>query len=138
MAYYTALITEWATLPGGDTTAQKLAAINAMTVTGIVPTSFTFTGIQLLACLNWTEFASLTAAQQTQILAICALSGNLPGGSSSFVGGMFVAFYVGKLTGPTIVALTALAMAVVTPWWRSNNYTSPINANDLVAAGGLT
>ena len=34
MAYYDALIAKWATLPSGDTTAQKLAALNALTVAG--------------------------------------------------------------------------------------------------------
>jgi hypothetical protein len=34
MAYYDALVAEWATLSAGNSTAQKLAAINAMTVAG--------------------------------------------------------------------------------------------------------
>jgi len=59
MAYYTALINEWPLLPSG-TTAQKLAQINAMTVT--VPTVLNVTGNQVLNCINWVEFAAPTAA----------------------------------------------------------------------------
>jgi hypothetical protein len=138
MAYYTALQTEWATLTG--TTAQKLAAINALTVTGAVPTSLYATGAQVANCINWTEFAALTAAQQSTLLQLCAIPGQLlcgSGNTSNLVDGMILAYFTNK-SGPTIAALTALAQAAVQPWWQANGYTSPVNANDLVAAGGLT
>lgn len=136
MAYYDALIAKWATLTPG-TTAQKLAQINAVTVTGSIPTVFYITGDQLLNCLDYGEFAVLTPAQQVNLLQICATPGQLLGGASSFIGGLFVAYYAGKLAGPTIAALTALAKAVVMPWWQANGYMSPISAGDLAAAGGL-
>lgn len=139
MAYYTALINEWPNLTPGAT-AAKLAQINAMTVSGAVPTSFYVTGDQLLNCINWTEFAALTAAQQSNLLMLCGVPGQLLGGSGNtafVVDGMILAYFTNK-SGPTIAALTALAQAAAQPWWQANGYTSPINANDLVAAGGLT
>jgi hypothetical protein len=53
------------------------------------------------------------------------------------MGKMFVATFT-NLSGPTITALTALAQAVVTPWWQANGYTSPFTQADLTAAGNLT
>jgi hypothetical protein len=145
MAYYTALIAEWATLPAGDTTAQKLAAINALTVTGAIPTLGYFTGAELLNCLNYAEFAALSQAQQTTLLQICAVPGQLLGGSASpFLAPLFEAFYAGKLTGPTIAALTALVETTPQPWWQASvaagggGLNGPVGPNDLTEAGGLT
>ena len=106
MAYYTALINAWnsATQPPvgvtgtgltGLTTEQKIAAINGWTVTGTVPTSLLVTGSQLLNCINWTEFAALTAPQQSNLLALCQVPGQLQGGSgeTSFMAdGMILAY----------------------------------------------
>jgi hypothetical protein len=137
MAYYTALINEWPSLTG--TTAQKLATLNAMTVTGSVPTSFYVTGAQVLNCINWTEFAALTAQQQSNLLMLCANPGPLLGGSgntSFLVDGMILAYF--NHSGATVTALTALAQATVQPWWQANGYPGPFNNNDLIAAGGLS
>jgi hypothetical protein len=137
MAYYTALINEWPLLTAG-TTAQKLAQINAMTVTGSVPTLFNTTGAAIFSCINYTEFLTLTAVQQTQLMQVCAIPGTLIGGSASTLGAWFAAIYAGKLTGPTITALTALAQGAVQLWWQANGYTAPIGTNDLIMAGNLT
>jgi len=152
MAYYTALVTAWQSvtqppagvtgtgLTGGMTTSQKLAAINGWTVSGSVPSTVYVTGAQILNCINWTEFAALAAAQQSNLLMLCACQGLLLGGSanvSHITAGMILAYFT-NLSGPTITALTALTEAEVVPWWQANGYTSPINANDLLAAGGLT
>lgn len=137
MAYYDALKTQWALLSG--TTAQKLAAINAMTVAGSIPASMYFTGSQLTNCINWAEFAVLTAQQQQNLLLLCANGGQLLGGSNnvSFLPvGMILAYF--SHAGPTVIALTALAQATVTPWWQANGYSAAFNSNDLVAAGNLT
>ena len=139
MSYYTALTTEWPLLTIG-TTAAKLAQLNAMTSTGTVPTQLYATGAQLLNCINWTEFAALTAAQQTNLLALCNNAGPLLGGSaeSAFItSGMFLAYFANH-SGPTVLALTALAQAAVQPWYIANGYPGPINLNDLKAAGNLT
>jgi hypothetical protein len=136
MAYYDALVAEWSQLTPG-TTAAKLAQINAMTITGTIPTSFYVTGNQVLNCIGWTEFNALTAQQQNNILGVCRTPGLILGGASTFMGKMFVATFT-NLSGPTITALTALAQAVVTPWWQANGYTSPFTQADLTAAGNLT
>lgn len=141
MAYYTALINEWATITSANpnfTAAQKLAAVNALTVTGSIPTLFNTTGAAIFNCLNYTEFLTLTAAQQTQLMQMCVIPGTLVGGSASTLGAWFVAIFAGKLGGPTIAALTTLAQVAVQPWWQANGYTSPIGPNDLVLAGNLT
>jgi hypothetical protein len=138
MAYYTALINQWALLTPG-TTAAKLAQINAMTVTGAIPTTLNVTGNQILNCINWTEFAALTAAQQQNLLLLCACPGQLLGGSANtthLTDGMILAYF--NVAGATVANLTALAQAAVQPWWQVNGYTSPIGPGDLVAAGGLT
>jgi hypothetical protein len=150
MAYYTALTSAWAagTVPGGYvgtaltglTTANKLIAINGWTITGAIPTNFYVTGNQLLNCINWTEFAALTAAQQSNLLALCNVQGTLLGGSTNagvIIDGMFLAYFT-NTSGATRTALTALAQGAVTTWWQNNSYGGPIGANDLIAAGGLT
>jgi len=152
MAYYDALIAAWnnaspatgATLPAGTTgsllngltTAQKLAAVNAWTFTGSVPTVLSTSGAQLLNCINWTEFAALTAAQQTNLLMLCSVNGLLLGGSAetAFIAdGMILAYF--NHAGPTIAALTALAQATVQPWWQSAGYVRPFDLGDVAAAG---
>lgn len=155
-ANYTALVSAWnnasqasgAALPSGVTgsllngltTAQKLAAINAWTTTGTVPTTLYATGVQVLNCINWTEFAALTATQQANILMLLTNNGLLLGGSANtgfILDGMLLAYFTNH-AGATITALTALAEAAVTPWWQSAGYTSTFTQADLTAAGGLT
>lgn len=153
MAYYTNLINAWntGTVPGGvtgtaltgQTTANKLININAWTITGVVPTTLFTTGAQLLNCIDWTEFSLLLAPQQSNLLALCTNDGLLLGGSantSKIVPGMFLAYFSNH-SGPTILALTALAQGIVIPWWQAptgGNLTGSITQADLTAAGGLT
>ena len=92
MAYYTALQTAWNSvtqpptgvtgsgLLGGDTTAQKITKVNAWTVTGAVPTTTFTTGDQIFNCVNYPEFKALTAAQQSNVMAMCSTPGQLKGG----------------------------------------------------------
>jgi hypothetical protein len=147
MAYYTAFVAAWnsATQPPAGvtgtalsgTTAQKLALFNAWTVTGVIPTTLFVTGAQLLNCINWTEFSALTAAQQTNLLALCQVGGLLLGGSGNttfVVDGMFLAYFT-NLSGPTITALTALAQGAVQSWWLANGYARPFDLGDCAAAG---
>lgn len=149
--YYTALINVWSTttlpantsgtpLSGAMTTAQKLAAVNGWIVTGVVPTSISITGVQLANCINWTEFAALTPAQQQNLLLLCLQTGSLLGGTANtthLLVGMILAYFT-NASGPTILALTALAQGAMQPWWQANGYASPFNTNDLASAGGLT
>jgi hypothetical protein len=154
-ANYTALVAAWngATQPpagvagtaitGAMTTAQKIAAVNSWTVTGTIPTNFSVTGAQVLNCINWTEFAALTAAQQSNLLMMCMVPGALLGGSSNtafMVDGMILAYFTNHV-GPTVTALTALANAQVQPWWATSvasgggGLSSPVSAADTTAAG---
>lgn len=144
MTDYTALVAKWATLTPG-TTVVKLAQLNAITVTGQVPTSFFVTGDQLLNCINYAEFKVLAAVDQANILSICRTPGQLLGGSGStsfIVDGIIIDKF--PLAGPTVAALTALAKGSVTPWWQATvaqgggGLTGPVTPPDLVAAGNLT
>lgn len=154
MAYYTALTTAWngGTQPptgvtgtgllGGDTTVQKLAKVNAWTVTGSIPTSFYTTGAAVLNCIDFAEFNALTAARQTNVLMLCAIPGQLLGGSAQtakMVAGMIIAYFPGG--GATITALTALSQATTQTWCKVNGYPEAQNGgggltlNDTTAAG---
>lgn len=158
MAYYDALIAAWNSsiqppagvtgtgLSSAQATATKLININGWTVTGTVPTSFLTTGSALTACINFAEFNTLTAAQQSNVLALCNTPGNLLGGSTNaglLTGGMFITYF-STPASPTIAKLTALAKAVTQSWAQANgyNYASSIqggiNSGDLGGAGGLT
>jgi hypothetical protein len=152
MSYYTALIAAWngATQPPtgvsgtaltGLTTANKIIAVNGWTVTGTIPTSAFFTGDAILDCINWTEFAALTATQQLNMLTLCQ-SSSLRSGSASLthiLPGMLLAYF--NNTGPTIVALTALAAAQVQPWWQvsvangGGGLNGPVSQSDVTLAG---
>lgn len=130
---YAALIAEWPSLTG--TTAQKLATLNAMTVTGSIPTLFQTTGAAIWAGVDGTEFMALSADNASRVQNICLMP-SLPSGSSSNLAHIFPAIF--SPTGPTITALAALAQATVLPWWEANGFGGPIDMNDLAAAGGLT
>lgn len=135
MAYYDALITKWGTLSGS--TQSKLDQINALTVTGSVPTAFYCTGADLLNAINWTEFAALTAVQQSNLLSLCQVPGQILGGSantSHMAAGMILAYFT-NLGGPTIAGLTALAKTVTQPWWQANGYPRAFDLGDVAAAG---
>lgn len=148
MAYYDALIAAWngATQPptgvtgtaltGGMTTAQKLSAVNGWTVTGTIPTTMFATGAQVLNCVVWSEFATLTAPQQSNFLALCANSGSLIGGSANLthiLPGMIVAYFGGA--SATVAALSAFSKTATQPWWQSNNYPRAFDLGDVAAAG---
>lgn len=143
MAYYDALIAKWATLNPG-TTAAKLAQINALTVTGaaiplIVPS------YEVYECIDPTEFAALTAANQTIVRDIIGM-GTVNGSPGTKVRARIVALFT-NASGPTRLALAALAAKYDTPQipWA----TAPVSLNggglqslvapsDLVQAGNLT
>lgn len=133
MAYYDALIAHWPSVTGANT-AAKLANLNAEIVTGSIPATFPVTGAQMLNCLDFTEFNSLTAAKQDAILQICQQS-TMTGGANTFVGKLFANYYATMLAGPTIAAFTALAQAIAQPWWRANGYPRAFDLGDIAAAG---
>ena len=138
MSYYTALINEWATLPSGDTTAQKLAAINALTVPNTAAAGWTASPQQVCGCIVFSEFTALTQANRMEIWAMLGLGFPLPGGNTSPLG-MIVVLMPQSTCPLTYANFVALAQTVAgsEPWWQANGYTAPITASDLVNAGGL-
>lgn len=131
---YTALQTIWPTLTG--TTAQKLTTLNAMTVTGSIPSDITVTGPQIYNCIVSSEFSALSAANQQAVRDIYELSGNIEAGTGTTVRTVLLALFGGGTT--TRANFVALAKGISQPWWQANGYTAPINDSDLAAAGGLT
>jgi hypothetical protein len=156
MAYYDTLIAEWKTLSG--TTAQKLAAVNALTVAG--PNQDVSAATVKGA---WYATGAWSKIRKRAILAANNVDTSEAGlAALSFVelanaGGTFLASNPAILTSLSadLDALVAagdlqasdktLALSFVTPqisWLVANNYLvngAPrgITDNDLVAAGGL-
>ena len=143
---YALLVTEWTTLTGSATITTPVQAaatpgfleqLANTTVTGNIPTLISVPASAIFNCLVYSEFEALTAAQQTLLMQVLAISGNLQGGSASqFIAPMFGAL-ASKMPN-TITALTALAQALPAPWWSANGFLAPTNINDLIAAGIIT
>ena len=152
--YYDALIAAWNSptqppngvtgtgLTPAMTTQQKCDAVNGWTVVGAIPTSMLVTADQVFNCIDWAEFAALTADKQTNVLAMCAVPGLLLGGSgnvSHMLPGMLVAYF--PLQGKTIASLTALAKGTVRVWWgvpvaeNGGGLNSHVTVGDAQAAG---
>lgn len=143
MAYYDALIAKWATLTPG-TTAAKLAQINALTVTGAaIP--LIVDAYEIYECIDPTEFAALTAANQVIMRDIIGM-GKVDGSPGTKTRARIVELFT-NASGPTRLALAALAGKYDTPQipWA----TAPVALNggglgamvapsDLVQAGNLT
>lgn len=143
MAYYTALIAKWATLAPG-TTAQKLAAINALTVTGaavpmVIPT------YRIYNVIDPAEFGALTAGNQQLVRDILNM-GTVDGSPGTSVRARMVAIFT-NASGPTRLALAAIALtfdAPQIPWWQGTvaqgggGLPVPVAPSDLVQAGNLT
>lgn len=142
MAYYDALIAKWGTLTG--TTAQKLAAINAITVAGIqapviVPT------YQIYNAIDPTEFSALTAANQTLVRDILTM-GTVDASVGTNVRNRLLAVFTAGAAPNTRAALTTLndAFKPLIPWWQATvaqgggGLSSPVTQADLTAAGGLS
>lgn len=145
MAYYDALITKWTTLTGSATVTTPvqaqavkgyLSTLGTLTVTGSIPTLADISGRDLLACIHYAETKGITADQRAWLQTLVQMQ-TIPGGSAS----LFVAPLFGELYAQmplTIASLSALAVALVVPWYQSNGYSSPINVNDLIGAGIIT
>jgi hypothetical protein len=161
MSYYDQLKDKWATLQG--TSDEKLAAINAETVSGPrvdVQVSSVF-GRLLLSGAYWklAAFAQTVptadathdgALFSAKSLLLLLSSPNAPAFNMSnpthyvIISGMLGAILSWELanTGSTGVTQAIhddiLGLCETTsPWWQANGYSSPISDNDLIAAGGL-
>jgi hypothetical protein len=141
MAYYDALISKWATLNG--TTAQKLSAINALTVNGaaipmVVPT------YRIYNLIAPSEFGALTAANQQLIRDILGM-GVVDASPGTSVRARVIAIFPSNTA--TFASLSALAATFDTPqvlWWQATveqgggGLGSRVSADDLRAAGNLS
>jgi hypothetical protein len=154
MAYYDALVARWATLAG--TTAEKLAAINALTIAGPM-TDVTVAAVVATLALSG-KLAGLQAYAQSppsnanaealvaarELVALLS-SPNAPPFRMSdptvyaTIQNFLAALVADAATGigaTDEAALLSLAATTV-PWWKANGYASPISQGDLDAAGGL-
>ena len=154
MAYYDALKAQWAALPAGDTTAQKLAAVNALTVAGPsidVPVSavvgYLAESSKLASLLKYAAAPAATeagvAAAELSAIIMCPNAPPFRTSNSTVaasVAGFLTALAADANSGLVAADVTALlALAATTlPWWQSAGYTSPISQGDLDAAGGLS
>lgn len=131
-----ALKTEIAKLAYNGMSDTLIAStIEALIVTGTVPTSFPITGAQLFTLMNWAEFAALTVPQQTTIWNIMHLAaqGALIGGPGTVIATAYVSIF--PVAGPTIASLTAFAKGITQTWRQAHpEYTSPLNAADIANA----
>jgi hypothetical protein len=163
MAYYDALVAKWATLAPG-TTAQKLAAVNALTVAGpnaSVAVSAVVGKLMLLqAYLSLAAFAQGstnnnathdTALGAAKMLMTMISIPNAPAFQMSdtttfaTVKGMMDAILAQEVAAPGSTGFTQavhdalLALCATTiPWWQSAGYPGTFNGHDLVAAGLTT
>lgn len=131
MAYYDALIAKWATLSG--TTAQKLAAINALTIAAPQPAIVEATAI--VNAIAPTDFAALTQLQVSQLTLI--LSGGTVNGSPGTTTRLaFQTIFAGKATTlANLAALVAPFDSATIPWWQANGYGAAISSYDVGLAG---
>jgi len=138
VAYYDALVTEWATLTG--TTSAKLAAVNALTVAGPVEPVPVLSIMTYLRANNlWmTIKSSATPGAQAAVdynsdPRVQTLDVTLP-----ITQGMLADLVSHTLlTQAQSNAITALGNTSV-PWWQANGYSGPFSEPDLQAAGNLT
>lgn len=164
MTYYAALLARWANLPSSDTTAQKLAAINALTVAGpnVNVSVQSAVGVLLLsgAYPTLAAFAQTTApaGNATYAAALGAAKTlmawfSVPNAPSielslpavyAVVQGMGNAIVTQEMatpgsTGFTSAVLSSLLALATTeiPWWQASGYPAPFSGKNLQAAGGL-
>lgn len=142
MAYYTALVAQWALLTPG-TTAAKLAQINALTVAGpavpmVVPT------YRIYNLIVPAEFVALTAANQQLIRDILGMGTVDTSPGTSARARIVAVFPNGTATFTALSGLAATFDSPQIPWWSATvaqgggALNSPVGPGDLAAAGGLS
>lgn len=143
MAYYDTLIAKWATLTPG-TTAQKLAQINAITVTNPVAQKTVLAPSSILNAVVFADLASLTQLQVSQLtLLLQGQAVDASPGTSIRLG--IQALFAGKATTlANLGALVAPFDSPPIPWstapiaQNGGGLNGPVTLNDLTAAGGLS
>ena len=167
MADYTALVAEWATITTANpsfTTAQKLAAVNALTVAGLnvdvsasavlgyLMLNVKLGGLQAYVASPPSGSSSTAIALVKELLAAFGypafgLFETSNATIYSTVGEMLTTISSDANTGITsgdVSAIMALAQTTI-PWWKATvaqgggGLSSPVGMSDLSAApGGLT
>ena len=161
MTYYDALKATWATLPAGDTTAQKLAAVNALTVAGpnidvqvSAVVAYLALNLKLAALLKYAANAPATEAGAcaAELAALLNMGSNAPNFATSqpavynALQTMLTAMASDTNSGITssdVTALMALAATEV-PWWQATvaqgggGLNGLVSQADLDVAGGLS
>ena len=151
MAYYTNLIAAWNNAtqpPPGVTgtaltalsTANKIAAINAWTITG-TPQKAVLSPSAVINAIVASDLASLTTAQ-VSLLTLLLQGSSIDASVGTTIRAAAQAIFAGKTA--TLTALGALVApfdAPQIPWWSAPTggaLTSPVGLPDLAAAGNLT
>jgi len=136
MAYYTAFVTQWATLTPG-TTAAKLAQLNAQTVAGTPLANAYLTGAQIYNAIVPAEFVALSAANQQIVRDIVGLGGNIDvNAGTNARTALLNAFGVATTTRANLASIVTAAIAApAVLWWKANGYPAPFNDSDCAAAG---
>lgn len=143
MAYYDALIAKWATLSG--TRQQKLATISGLTVNGpanplLIPS------YRLFNVIDPAEFGALSAANQQRIRDMLGM-GMIDASAGTNARTLLQNIFTQASQPNTRSALVTLANSFESPalpWWQApvaqggGGLSSPVSADDLAAAGGLT
>jgi hypothetical protein len=138
MAYYDALKAQWPSVTGA-TTADKLAALNALTVAGprqLVPITSV---MEYLRANNlWLRIKAATGVSQG---ALAAVDYNSDARATSInfdldiVKAMLADLIANNLfTQAQSDALSSMGNSTV-PWWQASGYTAPITYGDLALAG---
>lgn len=138
MAYYDALIAKWATLTPG-TTAQKLAQINALTVSN--PQKAMLAPSTILNACVAVDLEALTAAQ-VALFALLLAGTSIDCSAGTAIRAVAQNLFAGKTqTLANLGALVSPFDNATLPWWQATvaqgggGLSSPVSQGDLTAAG---
>lgn len=152
MAYYDAFIAAWnaannngavpASVTGSafapaDTTAQKLAKLNAWTEAGPITYS-KVDGSAVQNCIALADWNAITDAQRSQVGTVTGVSGiGVDPTPGEFAANVLGSIFSGKTT--TLNALVALQASAkntpVIPWWQVAGYPRAFDLGDCSTAG---
>jgi hypothetical protein len=138
-----ALSTTWATLTG--TTAEKLAAINALMVVGPVqPVPIVDVVSYMREVSVWLPIRAAAAASPPNEAAAAAVDLNTDPRTLTIdftlpivVEMMAMLVSSALITQAQSNAIVAMGAATI-PWWQANGFGAPLNLNVLAANGGLS
>jgi hypothetical protein len=134
MAYYDALIAKWGTLTG--TTAQKLTAVNALTVAA--PQKVMLSPSMIINACVFSDLAGLTQLQVSQ-LALLLSGSTIDASVGTSIRSGIQALFAGKTqTLANLAALVAPYDNATIPWWQATVAQGGGGLSSLVSQGDLT